>query len=331
MAVHALVMGFGGTGTQILTFLKEMSVLKYGKHPDSIKFLEFDTIARASWKPGETIPIAGGAAQEKIASGEEISLNPDTEYFPLMDSHPSLQEYVTQHLAPSATNVDDYIHLKDWLHTAWFQTHINANRLNIRDGAAQQRQIGRFAMFQNVPGIMKQFSQDLNQLISTANGATIQIWLVGSVAGGTGAGTILDAAFLTRLAAEQGQYQQNIQISGVFVLPEIYQDHTGISEARAYSLFRELDRFQDVGIQVRDKYALPNGQCSSEISYDKHKTQQATISLKLFDNLFYLGIPCKNDDERTAFFTSIANALDPYLDEKQGPTLLANSINPHGG
>jgi len=53
MAMQALVMGFGGTGAQILTYLKEIAVLKQGKSPDRIKFLLFDTIA--DWQPGETV------------------------------------------------------------------------------------------------------------------------------------------------------------------------------------------------------------------------------------------------------------------------------------
>ena len=39
MAVQALVMGFGGTGAHILTYLKEIAVLKHGKKPEDIKFL----------------------------------------------------------------------------------------------------------------------------------------------------------------------------------------------------------------------------------------------------------------------------------------------------
>ena len=325
MAVHALVMGFGGTGAHILTYLKEMAVLKHGKKPDGIKFLLFDTIATEDWKPGKTVQIAGGAGGEKVAQGQEISLDPANEYFYLQDSTPTLKEYVNRYLAPNAPTVNQYPHLKDWLHTSWLGKHISPNKLNIKDGAAQQRQIGRFALFQNVPAITQFLQQTLTALRNQAGNATIQVWLIGSVAGGTGAGTMLDAAFLTRLQL------QGIQLSGVFVLPEIYRDHEGISQARAYSLFRELNRFQEIGVPNTDRYFVNNIQCSSEVSYDKTGQQKALVPSKLFDNLFYLGTPCQNDDQRTAFFTSVANAIDPYLDDQQGPPLLQQAVNQDGG
>jgi len=329
MAVHALVMGFGGTGAHILTYLKEMAVLKNGKKPDSIKFLLFDTIAKEDWKPGETVQIAGGAGGERVAQGQEISLDPNNEYYYLEDSTPSLKEYTNRYLAPNAATVNQYPHLKDWLHTSWLGKHIAPNKLNIKDGAAQQRQIGRFALFQNVPAIIQFLNGTLTELRNKAGAATVQVWLIGSVAGGTGAGTMLDAAFITRLMETRLQLQ-GIQLSGVFVLPEIYRDQGGISQARAYSLFRELERFQEMGVPNHDRYLVNNTECSSEVSYDKTGQQRSFVPSRLFDNLFYLGTPCTKDDQRTAFFTSVANAIDPYLDDQQGPPLLQQSVNPDG-
>jgi hypothetical protein len=326
MAVHALVMGFGGTGAHILTYLKEIAVLKQGKKPDTIKFLLFDTIA--NWQPGKTVQILGGGGEEKLAQGEEegTSLDPASEYYYLQDSHPPLESYVFEHLAAGAQSAKNYPHLRDWLHTAWLGRHISKDKLNIKEGAAQQRQIGRFAMFQNVQGITSYIERALRELKSQASGATINVWILGSAAGGTGAGTLLDAAFMTRLvAARQGG---GIQVSGVIVLPDIYSDKSGISQARAYSLFRELDRFQEVdfGNQISHRYLVGNKQFSSEVSYDTGQ-QRALVESRLFDNLFYLGKPCRNDQDREAFFSSVANAMDPYLDKGQGRDLLQQAIN----
>ena len=326
MAVHALVMGFGGTGAHILTYLKEIAVLKQGKKPDTIKFLLFDTIA--NWQAGKTVQILGGGGEEKLAQGKEegTSLDPASEYYYLQDSHPPLESYVFEHLAAGAPTAKNYPHLRDWLHTAWLGRHISKDKLNIKEGAAQQRQIGRFAMFQNVQGITSYIERALRELKSQASGATINVWILGSAAGGTGAGTLLDAAFMTRLvAARQGG---GIQVSGVIVLPDIYSDKSGISNARAYSLFRELGRFQEVdfGNQISHRYLIGNKQFSSEVSYDTGQ-QRALVESRLFDNLFYLGKPCRNDQDREAFFSSVANAMDPYLDEGQGRDLLQQAIN----
>jgi len=115
MAMQALVMGFGGTGAHILTALKELTVLKHGSMPDSIKFLLFDTIA--DWEPGKAVQIQGGAAEEKVAIGSEkaTSLDKFTEYFYLADHDPDLKKHVYTYLS-RAGNPDAYPHLKDWLH-----------------------------------------------------------------------------------------------------------------------------------------------------------------------------------------------------------------------
>ena len=47
----------------------------------------------------------------------------------------------------------------------------------------------------------------------------------------------------------------------------------------------------------------------------------------MFDNLFYVGDRCARDVERTSFFTSVANSIDPFLDEEAGPPLLQNAVN----
>ncbi len=328
MAIQALVMGFGGTGAHILTYLKEIAVLKHGKKPDSLKFLLFDTIA--GWAPGKTVQIIGGVGEETLAEGHEegTSLDNVSEYFYLQDQHPTLHDYVYQLLAEGATSVNDYPHLKDWLHTPWLGQRIPKDRLNVKDGAAQQRQIGRFAMFQNVQAIVSHLERALHELQNQAHGATVSVWLIGSSAGGTGAGSLLDAAFMTRLVA--ARLGIGIQVSGVIVLPSIYAEKPGISDARAYSLFRELDRLQEVEIRTQDRYLVNNRQVSSEVSYDATSQHRAMVEAKLFDNLFYLGTACRNDNDREAFFSSVANALDPYLDEGQGRELLQNSINEIG-
>jgi hypothetical protein len=326
MAMQALVMGFGGTGAQTLTYLKEIAVLKHGESPPGIKFLLFDTIA--DWQPGETVSILGGSAEEQLAKGHEegTSLDPDSEYYYLQDHHPFLDEHVFKLLDRRVGQPEKLPHFKDWLHIQWLGRHIAKDKLNIKEGAAQQRQIGRFAMFQNASRIIPRMTQELRNLkIGEMN---VNVWIIGSAAGGTGAGTMLDAAYMARIAA-QGI---GIQITGVIVLPDVYADKEGISRARAYSLFRELDRFQEVGMGKKSnhQYVVDGTLASSDVIYDANRSHHARIESKLFDNLFYIGSECRNNDARETFFSSVANALDPYLDETQGRDLLQGSVNDVG-
>ena len=48
MAKAALILGFGGSGAQTLTFVKEIAVWKEGRAPEELSFLLFDTIE--GWK-----------------------------------------------------------------------------------------------------------------------------------------------------------------------------------------------------------------------------------------------------------------------------------------
>ena len=135
MAMQALVMGFGGTGAHVLTSLKELSLLKHGKVPKTIKFLLFDTIA--DWKPGKSVQIVGGAAEERTAKSEDeaASLDPLTEYFQLADFAPDLPTHVFNYL-DARRNPEAYPHLKDWLHAPWLGENVPKHQLAITIGAA---------------------------------------------------------------------------------------------------------------------------------------------------------------------------------------------------
>ena len=320
MAIQALVMGFGGTGAHILTYVKEQAVLKYGAKPETVRFLLFDTIA--DWRPGATVRIAGGAGEETMAKGTETSLDPDREYYFLKDHDPTLRQYVYELLAPGG-HPERHPQFKDWLHTPWLRDNIEKAQMEIVVGAAQQRQIGRFAIFQNAQKVVDQVRREVRELARESHGAPVNVWLVGSSAGGTGAGCLLDAAHLTRIAVGN----QTVSVTGVIVLPEVYDDKAGIIRGRSYSLFRELNRFQLQGIPDKDRYLLDGKLVASSVLYDDRDQLRSIVPNKLFDNLFFVGSSCRSDDARTGFFTSVASAIDPFLDENAGPPLLEKSVN----
>jgi len=325
MAMQALVMGFGGTGAHILTALKELTVLKHGRVPETIKFLLFDTIA--DWEPGKAVQIVGGAAEEKTAKSEDeaASLDPLTEYFQLVDYAPDLRTHVYDYLS-QAGNPEAHPHLKDWLHAPWLGENVPQHHLSITIGSAQQRQIGRFAMFKNADKILAHLRPIVRRLADLAKGSDVNVWLIGSSAGGTGAGCLIDAAYLTRLAAGDSI---TLKLTGVIVLPNVYSGVRGISQGRAYSLLRELERVQEQGIPQDDRYVDLNRRelVSSRVVYDKNGQQAALVKSQLFDDLFYLGSDCPTEGARRKFFTSVASAIDPYLDANSGPTLLEKAVN----
>jgi hypothetical protein len=322
--IQGLVLGFGGTGAHVLTAIKELTVFKHGRVPENVKFLLFDTIA--DWKPGINVQIVGGAAEEKMAASEDeaASLDPLTQYFHLVDFPPDLRTHIFEYLTP-AGQPEQHPHLKDWLHAPWLNESVPKHHLGIAIGAAQQRQIGRYAMFKNADKIIAHLRPVIRNLSHQAKGSDVNVWLVASSAGGTGAGCLIDAAYLTRLAA--GDIR--LKVSGVVVLPNVYMNVSGVSQGRAYSLLRELERVQEQGIPVSDRYVDRNrGELvSSRVIYDRKGQQVATVSSHLFDDLFYLGSDCPTEEGRQKFFTSVASAMDVYFDANSGPTLLEKAVN----
>ena len=70
---NALILGFGGSGAQTLTFVKEVAVWKEGHVPNDLGFLLFDTIE--GWKAGKTVQFLGGRGTETLASSRDQAAN----------------------------------------------------------------------------------------------------------------------------------------------------------------------------------------------------------------------------------------------------------------
>lgn len=312
----ALMLGFGGSGAQTLTFVKEISVWKEGRAPEQLSFLLFDTIE--GWKAGKTVQFLGGRGTETLAKSDDEAANLDenSEYFHLGDQDPNLNRRVTDPVLPA--------HLANWLHAQWLALHVPEAARSIKDGAAQQRQIGRFAIFQNAARMRTKLAEIFRRTRAS------NVWLVGSAAGGTGAGGLLDAALLARLAAHDADVTP--KVTGIVVMPDVYADKPGISKGRAYALFRELSRLQENGFDAgEDPFRADNANITVRVRYDSNDRITATRGLGgLFDYLFYVSARCQGDKKRDAFFSSVANAVDPYLDDMAGPSLLQASVNQAG-
>ncbi|MEO5374296.1 MAG: tubulin-like doman-containing protein [Alphaproteobacteria bacterium] len=329
MAQMTLVLGFGGTGAHVLTYLKELAVYKHGRKPDNIAFLEFDTIE--DWQPGKTVHMADGAGAETIASGTETgtSLDRMQEYLFLKDGYqPTLRELV-QKILPSPVASEQHPQLRTWLHANWLTKLMPPAALNITLGAAQQRQVGRYAMFANATTIETRLHEMMSSM-SRDDASAVTVWLVSSAAGGTGAGCMLDAGYLVyKVAADM---RLRTTIIGAVVLPNVYSNTYNVTNSRSYSLFREIERMQEIGIPPDDRYT-PSGinePISQEVSYDAAGRIRSRINTRMFDYLVYLGRKCTDEKARTAFFRSVANAIDPYIDAQVSTKMMEDLVNKNG-
>jgi len=225
-----LYVGLGGTGVKAILRTKQCFMDAYGEIPQMIGFLAIDT------------NIAARNESVLDSKGNPVTLNP-TEICVVTD----LQAYTK------------YMELKPsypWMPVQ----NVNALSTIVADGAGQVRSNGRFICNTNYITIRTALTNKINQLgapvphgyrfeidVDPNTGAASQtvVNVVGSIAGGTGSGMIIDVLALL----EQGLQtigSSNVEIRPWLVLPDIFrQQFPGPLSfnvfKNGYGALRELD------------------------------------------------------------------------------------------
>ncbi|MEA5617728.1 tubulin-like doman-containing protein [Cronbergia sp. UHCC 0137] len=215
-----VVIGLGGTGYGVILKLKKRFIDVYGSVPEVIRFLSIDTTENIQ-------------SREKSPEGNTVVLEPN-ELYPISVANPG------RLLGGSNEHIDE-----------WWPKEIPAH--GIINGAGQIRSRGRLALFAKVSDINSLIAQAINAVreirtrkqafsdnfqVSSRDG--VEIFVIGSLAGGTGSGTFLDVAFLAR------QYLNSFSnITGVFVLPRVFANlpQTNMVRSNAYGALKEIEHF----------------------------------------------------------------------------------------
>jgi len=222
-----LLIGLGGAGKLILTHLKKLFNDTYGVLPPSIKLLSLDT---------DLSPISLKSA---LKNGY-YSLD-EREFLHMVVDQPT--EFINNSTARD-----------------WFTKPMPAGA--IHKGAGAVRQVGRVALFAHLNEVKRRIghlvdglnSQKLDEIMRNARnslGANInfelsasppEIYVCGSLAGGTGSGTFLDLGILLRHRIP------NALIHGFFLLHWIYRDKAFAFRVpgNVYAALCELDHLQSV-------------------------------------------------------------------------------------
>ena len=132
----------------------------------------------------------------------------------------------------------------------------------VQDGSGQIRPFGRLAFFHRFTQIQSALraantevrtagatGEMLNEYGATVDASRTNVYIVCSLAGGTGSGMFLDAAFLVRTMIQEPN------ITGFLVLPSVFSDNT--SEriyANAYAALKELE-FYSLRKDLRERPA----------------------------------------------------------------------------
>ncbi|HYG58208.1 MAG TPA: tubulin-like doman-containing protein, partial [Symbiobacteriaceae bacterium] len=177
-----------------------------------------------------------------------------------LDPH---SEYV--HIAgfrPAPARQADY--LKEAVHDWWYDSYTPPY---VQQGAGAVRLIGRLCYFYHFPRIKDAFQQAVQR--ATVYGAGRQVagemtvYIIGSLAGGTGSSMMLDLAHMAR---RSGNYRQ-VYVNSVILLPDVFTVTHVLSQqkfkdrwmANGYAALKELVYFNEHPREFKPLYRAANG------------------------------------------------------------------------
>ena len=276
MLKPALVIGLGGTGVLTLQHLKALLLhslnIQDEKLPKHIKLVALDTIkdARKSVQADDEITKIA-ALRTELEPGEYSWIGGD------------VYDFVRE------IDKGEHPHISSWFQARSYLKVLPRASFSLEQGAGQLRQFGRLAVFHDVSAPNKSpiytlFTRTIDEIRKTGNFETLDVFLVASVAGGTGAGMFVDIAYLARQIAKVN-HKLSVRLRGFLVLPEAFGAIPGgvkpSMRARSFAAMRENKRFM-VDFQYEHGYPMYY-----------HATGQggvwrSRIKTKLFDFLYHI-------------------------------------------
>lgn len=236
--VPTVLVGVGGTGNEILSRVRRLVEESYGSLANFplISFLVIDT--DKDYKI--TNPIAAGSQ---------------------LKDHEKLWANVSgQQVRDMMDNMSNY----PWIES-WFPTELERNLNAIEAGAGQIRGYGRFAYFCNYHKIQKAFEQACNRVKShektmldkyniKVTTTALNVFVIGSLSGGTGSGMLIDLAYSIRHWLKG---QTNPLITGIAPLPAAFAAiNVGDRvKANGYAALMELSYFSDHRTEYNAQYS----------------------------------------------------------------------------
>ncbi len=225
-----VVIGLGGTGKTVLLSLKKMIA---ENSPNGMKdfpflrFLSFDT----------DVDVPKMTSSIEALNAEELSLDPVREVFSLgsnWNNRPQL---------------DQFPEIQSWFPPA-FQHKLVAS--DFRMGAGQSKPLGRFALAWSANDAYAKLQSQMSGIVTIVNQGNVaqsqidkglNVFLCGSICGGTGAGTFIDLAYMVRHIATG--MAVDLFLYGMFALSSLFDQMPGAHNIKAncYASLLELDYF----------------------------------------------------------------------------------------
>ena len=302
----ALIIGLGGTGQWVLTYVKKNLLETYGKVPETVQLLAFDTTSEDS-----DASIEFDRREEQAQVGD---VRLDSGEFVFLGGN-------IKHTCEEIMREDKHKHISSWLWAKYYLSTLDGDAFEIAKGAGRRRPFGRMAVFhdlmQGQPKILGKIDQALTNIRTASRRIRpIEIYVIASLAGGTGSGMFIDITQLVRDRAQRAQIPHAVR--GFLVLQNTFAPVAQIRDVqpKAFAAMRELERFMLRFDRDYPMYYTDN----------PNKPELRTIyKNKLFDNCYLLdarrtNLPLDGIKPKLGVFPSVAESINVLLDPETGNT-----------
>jgi Tubulin like len=236
-----IIIGLGGTGRDVLMRIRRFIIDKYGKLSNLpiVSFVHIDTDKNAFNSSG--LPTGNSY------HGEDILLSAAERVFINMNAQDV--NNLTYELEHKTLFESPFSHIESWL-----DPRLKKQITAIENGAGGIRPVGRLAFFHNYQKIKEaieaaerrtaghesfMFSGKVNgQSFNVQEG--LNVFIVGSLCGGTGSGIFLDMAYTLRHILQQTT--EYTSFGYLVISPKLYGDGA-IMKANTYAALKELDHY----------------------------------------------------------------------------------------
>jgi hypothetical protein len=234
MSVTTLVVGLGGTGVLTLRALKSLYQALPNDERVPAKFLAFDFDRSA---------LLGSN------NGHLADLKEDSEFYYL---DPQAIQQALRNIDRAHEGQPEWEQILEWFPDRE-RVRIPVGEVEA-NGAGQMRSLGRLGFFLNDAAIERKIRQDLQELRSEIDVVRYsedrRVILIASLAGGTGAGMLVDMAYLVRRQFGRPR------VFAYLLLPEVFEDVDtgGRIFQNAYACIKEFSYLKDQQIPFSANY-----------------------------------------------------------------------------
>ncbi len=321
----AIIVGIGGTGSWVLSWLKKDLLETYGSLEDQpIRLLLIDTADVIA-----TVGAAGNNQGQRVAANRQQPYGPNrTESYSryiVLDQEGEFEQiptdeedaYTRQIKAAVLAGSEGMDHFSRW----WQADFYPDAMLKLKDGAGQFRQLGRLALMQGLhlhganDKVYATLSNMVDQVTRIASregqGGSLDVHIAGSLLGGTGSGIFIDIAWLIRKVLEARGDQIQPFITGFFALPRAFSAQPRLDQRmKAFAAWRELNRMMTV--RERETEFL--------VRWGQQETTTFTARKEVYDHIYLIdkGVGPAGTKPEEFVFPVIAEAISFYLDSNAG-------------